>query len=80
MSAAAICRKDAVADVRLAGLQLLVVGVGGFFGAMARYQLVAQYFGALAGATIGSAAYLVLIPDPATQLFTPAWPAPPAWP
>lgn len=49
---------------------------GWLLGAMARHQLIAQYFGALAGATIGSAAYLVLLPDPARQLFTPEWPAP----
>ncbi|MCK6587933.1 MAG: OPT/YSL family transporter [Polyangiaceae bacterium] len=49
---------------------------GWLLGATARYQLVAQYCGAVAGSCIGSAAYLVLIPDPATQLLTPQWPAP----
>lgn len=49
---------------------------GYLLGAVARYQVVAQFFGALAGATIGSAAYLILLPDPATQLFTDEWPAP----
>lgn len=49
---------------------------GYLLGALARYQVVAQFFGALAGATIGSAAYLILLPDPATQLFTDEWPAP----
>lgn len=49
---------------------------GYLLGAVPRDQVVAQFFGALAGATIGSAAYLVLVPDPATQLFTDEWPAP----
>lgn len=49
---------------------------GWMLGAMARYQLIAQYCGAAAGASIGSAAYLVLIPDPTRQLLTPEWPAP----
>jgi len=49
---------------------------GWLLGAMARYQLVAQYCGAAAGSCVGSAAYLILIPDPARQLLTPEWPAP----
>jgi uncharacterized oligopeptide transporter (OPT) family protein len=49
---------------------------GWLLGATARYQLVAQYCGAAAGSCIGSAAYLILIPDPARQLLTPEWPAP----
>jgi putative OPT family oligopeptide transporter len=49
---------------------------GYLLGALARYQVVAQFCGALAGATIGSAAYLLFLPDPKTQLFTDAWPAP----
>ncbi len=36
---------------------------GYLIGAMARYQALAQAMGALAGACIGSAAYLILIPD-----------------
>jgi uncharacterized oligopeptide transporter (OPT) family protein len=40
---------------------------GYLVGALARYQVIAQCFGALAGATIGSAAYLLMIPDP--QIF-----------
>jgi putative OPT family oligopeptide transporter len=49
---------------------------GWLVGATPRYQAVAQVFGALSGALAGSAAYLLLIPDPATQLLTPEWPAP----
>jgi uncharacterized oligopeptide transporter (OPT) family protein len=49
---------------------------GWLIGATARHQVIAQYCGALAGALAGSAIYLVLIPDPATQLLTPEWPAP----
>lgn len=49
---------------------------GHLIGATPRHQIVAQLFGALAGALAGSAAYLILIPDPQTQLMTPEWPAP----
>lgn len=49
---------------------------GQIVGAMARMQVVAQLFGALSGALVGSAAYLLLIPDPAKQLLTSEWPAP----
>lgn len=49
---------------------------GYLIGAMARYQALAQVMGALAGACIGSAAYLILIPDPSTMLLTEEWPAP----
>lgn len=49
---------------------------GQLLGAMPRYQAMVQVLGALAGATIGSAAYLVLIPDPKTMLITEEWPAP----
>lgn len=41
-----------------------------------RYQAIAQSCGALAGAVIGSAGYLVLVPDPKNQLLTDDWPAP----
>jgi uncharacterized oligopeptide transporter (OPT) family protein len=49
---------------------------GAELGAPPRTQFLAQLSGALAGALIGSAMYLVMIPDPATQLLTPEWPAP----
>jgi len=49
---------------------------GYLLGAMPRYQVLVQVLGALAGALLGSAAYLVLIPDPQTMLITPEWPAP----
>jgi putative OPT family oligopeptide transporter len=49
---------------------------GHLLGAMPRYQALAQLLGAIAGATIGSAAYLLLIPDPKSMLITEEWPAP----
>jgi uncharacterized oligopeptide transporter (OPT) family protein len=49
---------------------------GWLLGAMPRYQAFVQVLGAIAGATVGSAAYLILIPDPATMLITEKWPAP----
>lgn len=49
---------------------------GYLLGAKARLQAIAQFLGALAGALAGSAAYLVLIPDPQNQLLTEEWPAP----
>lgn len=51
---------------------------GWLIGASPRRQAVAQCFGAVAGALMGSAAYLILIPDPQTQLLTEEWPAPAA--
>lgn len=51
---------------------------GLLLGAVPRLQAMAQFLGALAGALVGSAAYLVLIPDPANQLLTAEWPAPAA--
>lgn len=45
-------------------------------GASPRQQSVAQLFGVLSGATIGSAGYLLLIPDPGAMLLTDEWPAP----
>jgi putative OPT family oligopeptide transporter len=45
-------------------------------GSVPKYQIVSQAFGVLAGATCGSAAYLVLIPDPKNQLLTEEWAAP----
>jgi putative OPT family oligopeptide transporter len=49
---------------------------GQLLGAVARKQVVAQIGGAIAGSIVGSAFYLVLIPDPAGMLLTPEWPAP----
>jgi OPT family oligopeptide transporter len=49
---------------------------GQILGASPRLQCYAQYFGTIAGALVGSAAYLVLIPDPKNQLLTDEWPAP----
>ncbi len=49
---------------------------GHLLGAVARKQVVAQIGGAIAGSIVGSAFYLVLIPDPAGMLLTPEWPAP----
>lgn len=49
---------------------------GHMIGAKASYQFVAQVFGAFSGATAGSAAYLILVPDPKNQLLTDQWPAP----
>lgn len=51
---------------------------GHLLGATARLQAYAQVLGALAGSVVGAAAYLVLLPDPANQLFTEEWPAPAA--
>lgn len=45
-------------------------------GAWPRLQAAAQCFGVLTGAVVGSAAYLVLVPDPAGMLITAEWPAP----
>lgn len=45
-------------------------------GASPRLQSLAQLFGVLSGALVGSAGYLLLIPDPATMLLTDEWPAP----
>ncbi|MBX3402815.1 MAG: OPT/YSL family transporter [Phycisphaeraceae bacterium] len=49
---------------------------GYLLGAVARYQVVAQISGAVVGAAVGSAFYLILVPDPANMLLTPEWPAP----
>ncbi|WP_328987449.1 OPT family oligopeptide transporter [Thiorhodovibrio winogradskyi] len=49
---------------------------GMLVGARARLQTIAQVFGILSGALAGSAAYLILIPDPQAMLLTPEWPAP----
>lgn len=49
---------------------------GYLLGASPRLQVLAQIAGALSGALVGSAAYLVLVPNPAEQLFTTELPAP----
>jgi putative OPT family oligopeptide transporter len=49
---------------------------GWLVGASSRWQVVAQLVGVAGGATVGAAAYRVLIPHPQTELLTPAWPAP----
>ncbi|EIC19668.1 OPT family oligopeptide transporter [Thiorhodovibrio frisius] len=49
---------------------------GQLIGARLRLQSIAQVFGILSGALAGSAAYLVLIPDPQAMLLTAEWPAP----
>jgi putative OPT family oligopeptide transporter len=45
-------------------------------GATPRLQIIAQSFGILVGSVVGTLCYLLLIPDPATMLITPQWPAP----
>jgi len=45
-------------------------------GASPARQVVAQCGGVVVGSLAGSLVYLALIPDPATQLLTPEWPAP----
>lgn len=45
-------------------------------GATPRLQIIAQSLGILVGSVVGTLCYLVLIPDPATMLITPEWPAP----
>ncbi|MDQ3368786.1 MAG: OPT/YSL family transporter [Myxococcota bacterium] len=49
---------------------------GHLLGALPRYQAMVQVCGALAGALVGSAAYLILVPDPRVDLVTEKWPAP----
>lgn len=49
---------------------------GQIVGASPRAQAVAQFFGVSAGAAVGSAVYLVLVPDPSTMLLTEEWAAP----
>jgi uncharacterized oligopeptide transporter (OPT) family protein len=49
---------------------------GAMIGSTPWKQTVAQLCGAGAGALAGCAFYLLLIPDPQTQLLTPEWPAP----
>lgn len=49
---------------------------GQMVGVSPKSLVVAQVIGVLAGAMVGSAIYLVLIPDPKSQLFTAQWAAP----
>ena len=49
---------------------------GAMLGAWPKHQALSQVFGVLAGALAGSAAYLILVPDPKTMLLTKEWPAP----
>ncbi|REK06004.1 MAG: OPT family oligopeptide transporter [Planctomycetota bacterium] len=49
---------------------------GKLLGASVRAQAWAQVLGVLVGSMAGSAAYLVLVPDPAGMLLTEEWPAP----
>ena len=49
---------------------------GLMLGAVPRLQILSQVFGVVAGALFGSAAYLVLIPDPKNMLLTEEWAAP----
>jgi OPT family oligopeptide transporter len=49
---------------------------GLLLGASPRYQTIAQLCGLLAGAVVGTAAYLILIPNPKAMLLTNEWPAP----
>ncbi len=49
---------------------------GLIIGASPRLQALAQGLGVLAGALCGSAAYLILVPDPSTMLLTDEWQAP----
>lgn len=49
---------------------------GTLLGASPRRQAIAQSCGVVGGALAGSAAYLVLLPDPASQIGTAEWPGP----
>jgi len=49
---------------------------GLLIGASPRFQALAQIFGVLTGSLVGSAVYLILIPDPQSMLLTIEWPAP----
>jgi uncharacterized oligopeptide transporter (OPT) family protein len=49
---------------------------GLMLGAVPRYQAIAQAFGVTAGAVVGSAVYMILIPNPKEQLLTEEWQAP----
>ena len=49
---------------------------GQLIGATPSFQIIAQIFGVLTGSFVAALTYLVLIPDPQTQLITAEWPAP----
>jgi putative OPT family oligopeptide transporter len=49
---------------------------GTMVGASPRHQAMGQVLGVMSGAVAGSAAYLLLIPDPEGMLFTDEWAAP----
>jgi uncharacterized oligopeptide transporter (OPT) family protein len=49
---------------------------GQMLGSWPRHLAVAQSAGVVGGAVVGSAAYLILIPDPKSQLLTEEWAAP----
>ena len=49
---------------------------GKMIGADPRPQYIGQICGVFAGALVGCAGYLILIPNPAEQLLTEQWPAP----
>ncbi len=49
---------------------------GAILGASPRRQSIAQIAGVLGGALVGSAAYLVLLPNPREQIGTDEWPGP----
>lgn len=49
---------------------------GLLIGASPVHQMIAQLFGVAIGALVGSATYLILIPDPQSMLITAEWPAP----
>lgn len=49
---------------------------GAMVGAWPRHQAVSQAVGVVAGSIVGSACYLVLIPDPQNMLMTDEWAAP----
>jgi putative OPT family oligopeptide transporter len=55
---------------------LVDLKTGTMLGAWPRFQAWSQACGVFAGALTGSAAYLLLIPDPAGMLLKPDWPAP----
>lgn len=48
---------------------------GYLLGGIARKQVIAQILGAVVGAGVGSAFYLILVPNPNEMLGTPEWPA-----
>lgn len=49
---------------------------GAMVGAWPKHQAVSQAIGVVAGAFVGSACYIILIPDPANMLMTEEWAAP----